>query len=118
MTKRAITIEDYARWRTISGAQLSGDGKWVAYGLAFTNLPTADTKPVLHILNVDNSQDVAIPDGSNPQFSPDSKWIVYQIDPATPVRGRGGRRSGGAPPPTPAPVRPPPPPHSAVRTPA
>ena len=116
MTKRAITIEDYARWRTISGAQLSGDGKWVAYGLAFTNLPTADTKPVLHILNVDNSQDVAIPDGSNPQFSPDSKWIVYQIDPATPGRGRGGRGSAGAPPPTPATVGPPPLADSAVDT--
>src|SRR5207244_11858518 len=91
--KRAMTIEDYARWRTINGAAISGDGKWVAYGVAFTNVPTTASKPVLHILNLDNNQDISIPDGSNPQFSPDSKWVVYQIDPAA-TGGRGGRGRG------------------------
>jgi dipeptidyl aminopeptidase/acylaminoacyl peptidase len=115
--KRAMTIEDYARWRTINGAQLSGDGKWVAYGLAFTNVPTTATKPVLHILNIDNNQDVAIADGSNPQFSPDSKWVVYQIDPAA-AGGRGGRGRGGAgaPPPAPVTVGPPAPADSSADT--
>ena len=93
--KRAITIDDYARWRNINAAQLSGDGKWVAYGLSFTNVATTDAKPVLHILNVDNNQDVAVPDGSNAQFSADSRWVVYQVDPPATGRG-GGRGRGGA----------------------
>ena len=45
--KRAMTIEDYARWRTIETSQLSGDGKWVAYVLRLTNVPQADSKPAL-----------------------------------------------------------------------
>jgi dipeptidyl aminopeptidase/acylaminoacyl peptidase len=117
MKKRAMTIEDYARWRTINGAQLSGDGKWVAYGLSFTNVVTTDAKPVLHILNIDNNQDVAIADGSNAQFSPDSKWVVYQIDPAATGRGGGrGRGGAGAPPPAPVTVGPPAPADSAADT--
>src|ERR1043166_2263530 len=99
MKKKALSIEDYARWRTIEGAQLSGDGKYAAYVLRLTNVPQADTKPVMHLVNLDNNQDVTVADASNPQFSPDSKWVVYQIDPAARAGGRGGRGGGGAPPP-------------------
>src|SRR4051812_33966526 len=51
--KKALTLADYSRWRTITGQQMSPDGKWVAYGLALTNVPTAETKPVLTILNIE-----------------------------------------------------------------
>ena len=90
-----VTIDDYAKWRTIDAAQLSGDGKWVAYGLRLTNVPATDTKPVLHIQNLDNNQDIAITDGSNPSFSPDSRWVLYQVDPPAPRNGRGGRGGNG-----------------------
>jgi hypothetical protein len=98
MTKRPLTIDDYARWKNIEGAQISGDGKWVAYVLRLTNVPQTDSKPVLHILNLDNNQDVTVADGSGPTFSPDSRWVTYSIDPAAAPRGRGGRGGGGAPP--------------------
>jgi len=32
--KKVLTIEDYARWRSIDNSRISGDGNWVGYGLA------------------------------------------------------------------------------------
>ncbi|MEO6212221.1 MAG: hypothetical protein ABIP65_01220, partial [Vicinamibacterales bacterium] len=42
--KKVIGVEDYTKWRSISGSELSGDGNWVAYVLQLTNTPTADAK--------------------------------------------------------------------------
>ena len=99
-----LTVNDYARWRSIDGAQLSGDGHWVTYTLRYTNVPTVDTKPVLHLLRLDTNQDVQIPNASQGVFSSDSRWLVYQFDStATGRGGRGGRGGGaGGAPPTPA----------------
>ncbi len=94
-TKRALTVEDYTKWRTINGAQLSPDGKWVAYGLALTNVPTTDTKPVLHLLNLDSNQEITVADASGASFSPDSRWLTYQVEPPTPKGGRAGRGGAG-----------------------
>ncbi len=94
--KKALTVADYTRWRSISGQQMSDDGKWVAYGLALTNVPTADTKPVLTILNLDTNQKIEVANGSGADFSADSMWIAYTVDPAGGGRGgRGGRGGGG-----------------------
>jgi len=95
--KKALTIADYTRWKTINGAQMSGDGKWVAYGLALTNVPQAETKPVLTILNLDTNQKVDIPDATGAAFSADSMWIAYTVEPGGGGRGggRGGRAGGG-----------------------
>ena len=41
--KKALTVDDYTKWRAISGQEISGDGKWVTYGLSLTN--TAPTEP-------------------------------------------------------------------------
>jgi dipeptidyl aminopeptidase/acylaminoacyl peptidase len=118
--KKVLSVEDYTKWRSISGQELSGDGKWVSYVLQLTNVPTTDTKPVLHLLNLETNAEVAIQHATAGTFSPDSRWIAYQVDP-NPARGRGGRgagaQPGGAPPdapPTdtpdsPAPVPTPPP---------
>ena len=94
--KRVMTIDDYPRWRDIEGAQISADGQWVAYATRLTNVATADTKPMLHLVNVPRNQDVTVADGSNPSFSQDSRWLTYSIDAVAPRGGRGGR-SGGAP---------------------
>jgi dipeptidyl aminopeptidase/acylaminoacyl peptidase len=94
--KKALTIEDYTRWRSISGQEISGDGKWVAYGLSFTNTVPAETKPVLHILNLETNQDVEVANATGADFSPDSRWIAYQVDPGGGRGGRGGRGRGGA----------------------
>ncbi len=54
-SKKVLTVEDYTRWHSISGQEISGDGKWVAYGLSSTNTLPADAKPVLHILWIGSS---------------------------------------------------------------
>jgi dipeptidyl aminopeptidase/acylaminoacyl peptidase len=95
--KKIIGVNDYTRWRTIENAQISGDGHWVASVLRLTNLPTNDSKPELHLRNLDSDKDVVILRASNPVFSSDSRWMVYQVD-SMPIRaaGRGGRAGGAA----------------------
>jgi len=110
-TKKVLGVDDYTKWRSIGAQEIAGDGKWVAYVLQLTNVPTTETKPVLHILNLDTNEDVAVPNATAPVFSADSKWIAYQVDP-NPSRGRGarggagGQTPGGAPAPD-APTTPP-----------
>ena len=88
---RALTVDDYSRWRSINDQELSGDGKWVSYVLRFTNTKSEDAKPVLHLLNLETDQDVEVPDATGGTFSEDSRWIAYQIDPSGGGGGRGGR---------------------------
>ena len=92
--KKIMTVPDYGLWRTISGDQISSDGHWVTYTYRFTNVATRDEKPELHILNVGTNQDTAIPNATNGAFSPDGRWISFQVDSEAP-RGRGGRGGAG-----------------------
>src|SRR5829696_6685928 len=41
--KKALSSEDYSRWRTIEGAQISSDGKYAAYVFRQMNVPQADS---------------------------------------------------------------------------
>lgn len=92
--RKVLSVNDYARWRTVEGAQISSDGKWVAYVLRYTNTLPIDSRPVLHIQNLGTGHETQIPNASNPSFSPDGRWIVYQVDS---VPNRGGRARGNAP---------------------
>jgi dipeptidyl aminopeptidase/acylaminoacyl peptidase len=94
--KKVLTPADYSRWRSIEGAQISADGKWVSYGLRFTNTLPAESKPVLHIQNLDTGKEVEVPTASNATFSADSRWIVYQMDSIPAAGGGRGGRGGGA----------------------
>ena len=97
-TKKALTVDDYTRWRSISGDTMSGDGKWVAYVLQLTNTAPADAKPVLHIRNLETDQEVEVANATGAEFSDDSQWIAYLVDPSGGRGGRGGRgRAAGAP---------------------
>ncbi len=89
--KKVLTASDYSRWRTIENEHISSDGRWVTYVYRFTNVLPADTKPELHILNLDTQQDVTIANASNGVFSPDGRWIAYEVDSQLPRGGRGGR---------------------------
>ena len=93
--KRALTIDDYPNWRSISGQQISDDGKWVAYGLRFNNRENDKTEPVLHILDLESGSEIEVEDATGAVFSKDSRWIAYDIDPGGGGGGRGGRGRGG-----------------------
>ena len=95
--KKVLTGDDYTRWRSISGQEISGDGKWAAYALSYTNTLPAEAKPVLHLLNLETNQDVEIPNATGGTFSADSRWIAYQVDPSGGRGGRGGRGRGASP---------------------
>jgi len=112
--KKPLGIDDYTKWRAIAGQEISGDGQWVTYGLSFSNTAPADSKPVLHLVRLETSQDIEVPNGTGGRFSADSKWLAYTVDPSGGRGGRGGRGGAapqppGAPQPTdaPAPTTPP-----------
>jgi dipeptidyl aminopeptidase/acylaminoacyl peptidase len=103
VVKRPLAVDDYTKWKSISDSAISSDGKWVTYVLRTTNVPEDKSNPILHVLNLDTSTDVGVPHATGGVFSPDAKWIAYQVDPAPGRRGRG--RGNGAPqtePPPPA----------------
>ncbi len=93
--KKAMTVDDYALWRTISDQALSPDGRWLAYVLELTNVPAGETKPVLHIVNLGTNKDVTIDDAAGAVFSPDSRWVAYQVDPGAAQRARQARGGSG-----------------------
>jgi dipeptidyl aminopeptidase/acylaminoacyl peptidase len=96
-TRKVLTVEDSTRWRTIGGETISPDGRWVAYVLQSANTPSADAKPMLHLLNLDTNTDVEVANATGPRFSDDSNWLAYQVDPGG-GRGRGGRGQDVGPP--------------------
>ena len=93
--RKALTVEDYTKWRGITGAEISGDGKWVTYVLQLTNTAPTETKPVLHLLKLDTNEDTSVPNATGGTFSADSHWIAYQVDPNPGRGGRGGRGVAG-----------------------
>jgi hypothetical protein len=93
--KKAMTVEDYSKWRAISGQVLSANGKWLAYVLELTNVLPGETKPVMHIVNLVTNADVSVNDATAPVFSPDSQWLAYQVDPGAAQRARQSRGGPG-----------------------
>ncbi len=94
--KRPLTVDDYARWRSLSGQEISGDGNWVAYTLQLTNTAPTETRPVLHLHNLNTAKEVEVQFGTGARFSADSKWVAYVVDPTGGGRGGRGGRGGGA----------------------
>lgn len=76
--KKVLTIDDYARWRSIDNSRISGDGNWVAYGLRHPN--ALDPQPVLHLLRLDTNRDREIVNGAQAAFSDDSRWVAYYVE--------------------------------------
>lgn len=89
--KKALTVADYSKWRNIEGAELSPDGRWVSYTLRFANTLPQDGKPVLHLRNLDTNQEIQVANAHDGSFSPDSRWLVYQVDSVPAPRGGRGR---------------------------
>ena len=101
--KKALTVDDYTKWKNITAPELSADGRWLTYGLALTNTAPTETKPVLYLLNLQTNETVQVADATGGAFSADSAWLAYTVDPGAGGRGRGGRGGnaggGGATPP-------------------
>jgi dipeptidyl aminopeptidase/acylaminoacyl peptidase len=79
--KRAFTIEDLYRVKSISDVHVSPDGKSIIYAVATSDLARA--KRVAHIwtMGIDSQNPRQLTSGekgeSSPMFSPDGKWMLY-----------------------------------------
>ena len=51
---------------------------------------------MLHVLNLETNEDVAIPNATGGDVLARLAWIAYQVDPAPGRGGRGGRGGAGA----------------------
>ncbi len=89
LSAQPLSPADYHRLRSVSGVTLSRDGAWVAYEVS-RNDASRRTYSQLHVRNVASGKIVDLADdgdsSGNPEWSPDSKWLVYS--------GKLGGRSG------------------------
>lgn len=74
--KKPLTHEDYDRWKTLSGQQLSPDGQWLFY-----TLRPLEGDVTLMLVNTQSSQERVIERGTSPQFTADSQYLVCIIVP-------------------------------------
>ncbi len=97
--KGRVPASDYGKWETPAGGELSPDGKWVAY-----ELRRVSGSNELRYRQIGAAQEQAVRMATAPQFTRDSRWLVYTIAPDTggaggagAAGGRGGRggRGGG-----------------------
>jgi acetyl esterase/lipase len=105
--KRVLTLADYGPWKRITTTALSDDGKWMAY-----TLTPNDGDETLVIKNLDGAAVYTIPiglpaaagrgggrggagGGASVQFSDDSRWIAYYVNPPSPPPGRGRGTAAG-----------------------
>ena len=95
--RKALSVADYARWRSIASPAISSDGKWVAW--SYTQVRRDEE---LHIKQVDGDREIVVDGGTRPSFSDDAQWVAYYVAPPASGGGRGGRggRGAGAPAPT------------------
>jgi dipeptidyl aminopeptidase/acylaminoacyl peptidase len=77
--KKAMTVADIARWRTIRDVALSDDGSWASYG--YQQRRVDDT---LFLKNLTSGAEQKVPRASRAQFSDDARWVAYFV--AQPIR--------------------------------
>jgi hypothetical protein len=92
---KPIALEDYAKFKRISGAAISTDGKWMLY----TATPN-EGDGTLGVKSLDGATVHEVPRGTGASFSENGRWVGYFIAPPA-ASGRGGRgtgaRGGGTP---------------------
>src|SRR5580765_4613784 len=66
--KKTLTVDDYTKWKSIGDTAISGDGKWATYVLRTTNVPDDQARPVLHLLNLETTEDVAVENATGGTF--------------------------------------------------
>lgn len=88
--KPVLKSADYAKWETLGNGVLSPDGKWIAY-----DLRRGDATGELRYHAIDTVAEHSARLGTNPQFTSNSRWLLYTVTPDTVGGARGGRGSRG-----------------------
>lgn len=71
--KKVLGIDNYPEWSSIVSATISDDGNWISYG--YRPNGGDDT---LYFKNTTSGKVYSGPYSDRPQFSGDSKWVVYR----------------------------------------
>jgi dipeptidyl aminopeptidase/acylaminoacyl peptidase len=79
--KRAITFEDYIALKSVSGPQLSPDGKWVAYTVSTPSLQDNRNIARVWVAEVATGKSKQLTNGPGtdrqPRWSPDGKTLAF-----------------------------------------
>jgi dipeptidyl aminopeptidase/acylaminoacyl peptidase len=79
--KRAFTIEDFYRVKSVSDAQIAPDGRSVIYTVTTSDLPRAKRVGHIWMTGIDGQGARQLTNSdkgeSSASFSPDGKWILY-----------------------------------------
>ena len=90
--KPVLKSADYAKWETLGNGVLSPDGKWIAY-----DLRRGDGSGELRYHAIDTVAEHSARLGINPQFTSNSRWLLYTVTPDTVGGARAGRGGRGGP---------------------
>ena len=79
--KRLITVDDFAKLRSVGDPQRSPDGKWVAYTVSAIDVEKDKRDTDLWMASWDGAEQVRLtsgPDGeSSPRWSPDGRYLSF-----------------------------------------
>ena len=75
-TKRPLDHSVYDGWNRISARAISNDGRWIFYRLT---PGLGDSR--LYVRNTQSDQEFEIPRGASAEFTYDSRFVVFQIEP-------------------------------------
>ncbi len=82
ISKRQLEHKAYDFWHTLGPSAISNDGQWAFYTVV-TGKPDGDN--VLTIRKIGGQKEYSVPRGSDPQFTFDSRHMVYMIQPSEAV---------------------------------
>ncbi|HVZ78465.1 MAG TPA: LpqB family beta-propeller domain-containing protein, partial [Gemmatimonadaceae bacterium] len=79
--RRPMSFEDMMRLNQVSDAQLSPDGKWVAYVVAHNDMDKDATLRDIYVVGATGGEPVRFTasgkSDASPRWSPDGKWIAF-----------------------------------------
>ncbi len=108
--RKALTIEEFGRWKSIASVTLSDDGKWACYiyrpreGEATLYVRQLDSEKLYTISigpqgtggrGAGGAAPAGATAGGSPQFSDDAKWIAHYVSPPERAGSGGVRGSAG-----------------------
>ncbi len=74
--RRSLEHDDYDLWNTITGKAISNNGKWIYY-----SVQPGKGDATLKIREVESAREYSVLRGQRPEFSFDSRFVVYTIEP-------------------------------------